>query len=195
MTTRKPTGRRRGAPSTYTPAKGRAICARLADGESLRSICADKDAPDRATVAKWCASYPDFAASYHFAREVGLDQLAELALAEAIKADPEHVQSARLAWDARRWHLSKMLPRKFGERIAQEHSGPDGTPLQVQPVAPLMVPREVAVAVRKLIAGAEAAAGLPPGNGTDRERLKVVLATGKPPSPDLYEILWNAKNG
>jgi phage terminase small subunit len=78
----------------------------------------------------------------------------------------------------------------FKERI--EHSGPDGGPIQAQPVAPPMVPREVALAVRKLIGGAEVAVGLPPGSGSDAERLKAIVATGEPLPPDLYESVSGA---
>jgi hypothetical protein len=81
----------------------------------------------------------------------------------------------------------------FKERI--EHSGPGGGPIETREEMPAMVPKEVQLAVRKLIAGAEVAVGLPPGSGTDRARLKAVLATGRPVPPDLYEVMWSAKNG
>jgi hypothetical protein len=58
-----------------------------------------------------------------------------------------------------------------------------------------LVPKEVAVAVRKLIANAEAAAGLPPGTGDDAQRLRAVLASGAPVHPDLYEVLWSGRDG
>ncbi len=81
----------------------------------------------------------------------------------------------------------------FKERI--EHSGPGGGPIETREEPPAMVPREVAMAVRKLIAGAEVAVGLPPGIGSDRERLKAVLATGKPLDPDTYEAIFRGMAG
>jgi hypothetical protein len=51
----------------------------------------------------------------------------------------------------------------------------------------------VAQAVRDLLAEAEAAAGLPPGSGSDAERLQTVLTSGAPLHPDLYEALHRDK--
>jgi phage terminase small subunit len=81
----------------------------------------------------------------------------------------------------------------FKEKI--EHSGPGGSPIETREAPPALVPSEVRKAVRALIAGAELAVGLPPGSGSDRERLQAVLATGKPVDPDTYAALWEAGNG
>ena len=48
-TKRKPAGR----PSSFTPKIANEICARLAEGQSLRRISADPKMPDRATVFRW----------------------------------------------------------------------------------------------------------------------------------------------
>jgi len=39
--------------------------------------------------------------------------------------------------DARKWHAAKTAPKKYGDRIQQEHVGPNGAALQVQQVSPL----------------------------------------------------------
>ena len=44
-----------GRPSSFTAKLGEVICARLADGRSLRSICADGDMPSATTVFRWLA--------------------------------------------------------------------------------------------------------------------------------------------
>jgi hypothetical protein len=194
-TSRKPNPRRTGRPSKYSTELTAVICKGLAEGKSLRSILAELGMPDRMTIIAWLAKYPDFLAHYAHAREVGLDHFAEVTLAEATNVDPDRVQSARLTWDARRWHLSKMMPKRYGERVATEVSGPNGGPIQAQPVAPPMVPREVALAVRRLIAGAEVAVGLPAGSGTDAERLRAVLATGNPLDPDTCEAIYGSGGG
>ncbi len=149
--------------------------------------------PRRITVVDWLAKHPEFAAQYARAREVGLDHFAEQTLAEAANVDPERVQSARLTWDARRWHLSKMLPKRYGDRLQQEVSGPGGGPVETRQAAPSLVPSEVKAAIRKLIAGAELAVGLPPGTGSDSERLRAVLATGQPLDPDTYEAIYDGR--
>jgi hypothetical protein len=49
--------------SKYTPDLGALICARLAAGESLRSICrSDTSMPTEKTVWNWARSHPEFAA-------------------------------------------------------------------------------------------------------------------------------------
>jgi hypothetical protein len=125
------------------------------------------------------------------ARELGADVIAETAVAEAIAPmGPEDVQRARLAFDARRWFVGKLAPKKYGDRVHQEVSGPGGGPVETREAPPAMVPAEVRAAVRKLIAGAEVAVGLPPGSGSDAERLKAIVAMGEPLPPDLYESMY-----
>lgn len=87
-----------------------------------------------------------FAAQYARARDAGLDTLAdevfeiaddgtndyvekETKKGKEIVFDGEHVQRSRLRFDARRWYLSKLAPKKYGERVATEISGPDGGPI------------------------------------------------------------------
>jgi hypothetical protein len=126
MVTTTPKKRKPGRPAKYTNTLATAICQRLAGGESLRAICEGADMPDRTTVADSLARHPEFSRQYAHAREIGFDHLAELTLAEAtnVTGDKDRIAAARLTWDARRWHLSKMLPKRYCERIAQEHSGP-----------------------------------------------------------------------
>jgi len=45
------------------------------------------------------------------------------------KLNPENIQRSRLRVDTRKWYLSKVLPKKFGDKIA--HVGPDDGPIQV----------------------------------------------------------------
>ena len=56
------------------------ICARIADGETLRSICRDLDMPSYAAVYDWIQQRPDCATRFARAREVGYDAIAEDAL-------------------------------------------------------------------------------------------------------------------
>ncbi len=41
------------------------------------------------------------------------------------------VQAARLRVDTRKWLLSKLLPKKYGDRIENRLSGPEGEPLKI----------------------------------------------------------------
>jgi hypothetical protein len=37
----------------------------------------------------------------------------------------------RLRFDSRRWYLSKLAPKRYGDKLQQEVSGPDGGALTV----------------------------------------------------------------
>ena len=66
-----------------------------------------------------------------------MDRLAEMAIDEATSVHlAENVPAARLALDARRWYVSKIAPRRYGEKLEvksqHELSGPNGGPIQHQ---------------------------------------------------------------
>ncbi len=88
MTRKKPAPKktRKGRPSLYTEALAAKICARLAEGETLRAICRDKAMPDKATVLRWLADKAkiDFRDQYVRAREMQADALFDEALVRAI---------------------------------------------------------------------------------------------------------------
>lgn len=39
-------------------------------------------------------------------------------------------QRARVQIDTRKWIMSKLMPKKFGDKIQAEHTGQDGGPMQ-----------------------------------------------------------------
>jgi hypothetical protein len=73
---------------------------------------------------------------------------------------------------------------------AIEHSGTAA--VLVAPVLPPLAPHEVSQAVRKLLADAEQLAGLPaPANGaSDSERLRAILDSDAPLTPELYSAVY-----
>lgn len=130
----------------YTPQMGAVICGRLADGESLRSVCRDKSMPASSTVFLWLAAHKDFSEQYAIACVERADAIFEESLeiaddgrndwmirqSEAEKGggvntgwvlNGEHVQRSRLRVDTRKWFVSKLNPKKYGEKVNQEHSG------------------------------------------------------------------------
>jgi len=143
-----------GRPSDYTPELAAAICSRIADGESLRTICSADGMPDKSTVFRWLASNEDFRDQYARAREAQADFYAEEIIeisddgtndwmerrSESEKGagvntgwvlNGEHVQRSRLRVDARKWYASKVAPKKYGDKFINEHSGVDGGPVEV----------------------------------------------------------------
>jgi len=131
----KTTGGRNGAGKIFTPQLFDEICDRLATGESLRAICRDPLMPDEKAVRKWLAKDgSNLGPQYTLAREMGFDSLAEqvIEISDTPCLGPDGfvdngaVQRARLMADSRRWFLSKMLPKKYGDKVTQEITGEDG---------------------------------------------------------------------
>lgn len=126
-------------PSDFTQEKADAICARLVEGESLRSICRDEAMPALSTVFKWLREAPGFSDQYARAKEEQADTLAdeivdiadeaETAVKDmgdghtAVVFDSTAVARNRLRVDARKWVAAKLKPKKYGDKIQQEHSG------------------------------------------------------------------------
>lgn len=66
-----------GRPSIFSEELADEICERIADGESLRSICRDDEMPSKATVFRWLAEKQDFQDQYTRAREAQADSLVD----------------------------------------------------------------------------------------------------------------------
>ena len=113
------------APSrtSYTKAKGDAICERLMLGESLRKITRDEEMPHLATVMRWLQSDEEWGVAFRdqYARaraqqaELNAERLIEVA--ENAEETSAGVQKARLISDNIKWAASKLLPKKYGERL------------------------------------------------------------------------------
>lgn len=128
-------------PSAYTPAICEQITALLAEGKSLREICAEPGMPSRSTVHSWVANdVQGFAAKYAAAKAVGMDQIADEILAIADdssrdtirtesgeRPDNEWIARSKLRVDSRKWLLAKLAPKKYGERQAIDISNSDGS--------------------------------------------------------------------
>src|SRR5271169_6484233 len=86
-----PRNRPIGRPSLFTTELGDEICNRIADGESLRAICAEVEMPDKATVFRWLSAEgnKDFRNQYIRAREAQADSLVDdiLSIADDARND------------------------------------------------------------------------------------------------------------
>lgn len=132
-----------GRPSIYTEKLAKDICDRLAKGESLRAICRDDEMPDVSTVRAWTDERPDFSSQYGKARSSQaqhlFDELLEIAddgtndFVEkelergkvVINPNTEHIARSRLRVDTRKWYLSKVLPKLYGEKVDLTTNGKD----------------------------------------------------------------------
>ena len=116
-------------PSKYTETLADKICAKLSNGESLRKVCKSTTMPNASTVFRWIRANEAFCKQYEKAKEESADALLEDMLDIADDAEAESVQVARLRVDVRKWAASKLKPKKYGDKLQQELSGPDGKEL------------------------------------------------------------------
>lgn len=123
-----------GRPSTYTKAKGRAICKLLADGWTLNQACKQLGLASR-TVRRWVLDNDDFAPHYARAREIGYQSMADELIeisddgrndwmeiisksGQAIDVpNKEVIDRSKLRVDTRKWLLSKALPKIYGDKV------------------------------------------------------------------------------
>lgn len=153
--------------STYTPEKGEAICARLAEGESLLSICTELGIP-HSTARKWEAEIPEHGANSTRAREIGCHVLADQCVKIAdedqrdwepvkdadgnivgVKVNGEHVQRSKLRIETRMRLIGKWLPKVYGDKTTLSND-PDA-PFAALPDAQLL--NRIAALQAKLNAG------------------------------------------
>lgn len=126
-----------GRPTDFTEELGTKICARIAEGESVRSIVRDKNMPSSSTIFRWLLdeSKKPFWEQYEKARNIQAENMFEelIEIADDGKNDwmekeykngssyitlnNEAVSRSRLRVDTRKWYLSKVLPKKFGEKL------------------------------------------------------------------------------
>ena len=112
------------------------ILSEIEEGNSLRSVLSKKDMPSRYTFFEWLKDDDVKANQYARACEVRAEgifedilEIADNSSNDTIYTDKgeipnsEWIARSRLKVDARKWMLGKMNPKKYGERIQQEHSG------------------------------------------------------------------------
>lgn len=105
------------------------ICSQIADGKSMRTICAANEMPSMTTVFKWLRTKDDFAQQYARAKQEQADALFEDVLNIADAAQMSDHQVARLKIDTRKWMAGKLRPKVYGDKITNEHTGEGGGPV------------------------------------------------------------------
>ena len=115
------------------------IFERVAKGESLNRICLEPGMPARKTFYEWVAEDETVLRRYEFAMIMRADTFAEETIEIAdddgddwktgkdgsMIPDYEIVQRSKLRVDARKWYASKLAPKKYGDKVVNEHQGGD----------------------------------------------------------------------
>lgn len=123
--------RKRGRPSAYTKRIGDAICRRLAEGESLRSICSGAAMPVKSTVLLWVVDgkHKHFSDQYALAREAaGYSHADDVVDVVRKTGTGEYdAQIARAMMDGLKWAAERMAPKAHSPRQEIDHRSPDGS--------------------------------------------------------------------
>ncbi len=123
-----------GRPSDYTQEMAINICEDISTGKSLRAVCRDPNRPSIATVYKWMRDYPEFLKQY----EVSTNERADYQMEELNDIGDEAVMYAKtnedknvsavvsaykLKADNMRWAMSKIKPKKYGDKLDMTSAG------------------------------------------------------------------------
>ena len=129
-------------PVRYSDEVAQYICEQLANGRSLRDICRENGMPTESTVRFWVLDdIGGFFAQYTRARAVGYSRMAEeiVELSDTLhfatlrskrdgkeeEKEVELTEHRRLQVETRKWLLSKMLPKVYGNKN-KDDDGDDG---------------------------------------------------------------------
>jgi hypothetical protein len=105
-----------GRPSLYSEEIVDILCRRIAEGSSLNKICKDEDMPGFSTVMAWLNQHKEFQDKYAYARELQAETIFDEFLDLADEADGSNANAIRVRVDARKWALSKLKPKKYGDK-------------------------------------------------------------------------------
>lgn len=123
------TKRKLGRPTDYTKDMADKICEKIANGRSLRSICAEDGMPPMKTIYRWLEANEEFRHQYARARDKQADYFAEeiIEIADSAEAESAAVSKAKLQIDARKWAASKIAPKKYGDKQEIDVKSSDGS--------------------------------------------------------------------
>jgi hypothetical protein len=129
---------KRGRPTIYTPELAREICTTIASSsKGIGRLCKDNPSwPTKETIFLWLKTYGDFSDQYARAKrlqiEVLVDEIIEIADDSSqdniinqqgqIICNNASINRARLKIDTRKWIVSKLAPKIYGDKINNTHS-------------------------------------------------------------------------
>ena len=133
-----------GRPTKFNQALAERICTGLAAGSSLRKLCLADDMPNASTVHRWLDADDEFCKQYARACERRAESIIDEAYEIADdgrndtyqlddgskKVEHDHIQRSRLRVDLRKWDAARLNPKKYGDKVRQEISGADGSPVK-----------------------------------------------------------------
>lgn len=135
-----------GRPTGFTPEVLEYILGEITRGRSERSIFNDTglpfDLPCWRAWGKYKREHPEFIPHYALAKEqcyeVWEHEMVETALDDSrdyqtdakgnIRSDNTSVNRDRLIIDTKKWIMSRLMSKKYGDKVTQELTGAEGAP-------------------------------------------------------------------
>lgn len=106
------------------------ICQRIAEGATIKKLCAEDGMPSASVIASWRSRHPDFDEAIKEARRVRAEYLHDTILETAEDLvtntpDKDGIAAAKTAIDAWKWAAEKNDRESFGPgKVEQGSSGP-----------------------------------------------------------------------
>jgi len=137
-----------GRPSLYSQKLAIEICGEIStNAVGLKKLCTQHENwPSYKVIREWLIIHEEFRDLYARAKEYQAEILAEemidisdysaedYIVGDNGKSvlDHEHVQRSKLRIDTRKWVASKLLPKKYGDKIQNEITGLDGSAIKTE---------------------------------------------------------------
>jgi hypothetical protein len=119
--------KRVGQITVYSPELAAEICCRVANGETLRDVCRTPGMPPVSTVRWWYThDVEGFAILYAQARQSQVESWGDEIVSISEERDSEP-NDRRVRIDTKRWLMSKLVPKRYGDRIV--HAGDQDAPI------------------------------------------------------------------
>ncbi len=133
---------KRGRPEKWNQDLADKVCQKIAEGYSMRTVCAPEEMPAIATLFRWLRDHESFREQYARATEERTEAMAEdiLDIADDGSNDLMTIQKgdyeyeienkevtnrSRLRVDTRKWIMAKMKPKKYGDKLDLSNNGKD----------------------------------------------------------------------
>lgn len=133
---------KRTSPRNWTDELKSELCRQIAEGETVLSITAKNGFPSQSSVYTELLRDHEFMKHYEIARErphtTWEDEIIELAYDSSGdrlpdgRIDVDHIARMKLVINTKQWVMSRRNPRKYGDRVSAELSGPNGGAIEVK---------------------------------------------------------------
>ena len=116
---------RGGRRSGYCEVTAMEVFARVSEGESMASICADPAMPSASTVTLWRKRFPAFAGALDLARQVQAERFCEMGWEIASAVTPQDAYATHVKLTQLRWTAGVLAPARYGrfKAVAAETQG------------------------------------------------------------------------